>query len=203
MIRERIYMMKGINWQELRKLLAVLELEIIKLLELTKVLRESKIKNGKDRTKRAQIGLKVETLTTIMAQIGGGNWNNSFNSQNKQGSSSQGGVKPQCQVCQKFHFGVCKHKGKPRCGKCNRFGHLTKDCDNGKQVANCAKEEEVTTRTMFYACHASSIASSKSVWFVDNACSNHMTSQESLLINLDRSVTCKVKIGTGDLVQAT
>ncbi|KAI5353775.1 hypothetical protein L3X38_006669 [Prunus dulcis] len=133
----------------------------------------------------------------------GGNWNNSFNSQNKQGSSSQGGVKPQCQVCQKFHFGVCRHKGKPRCGKCNRFGHLTKDCDNGKQVANCAKEEEVTTETMFYACHASSIASSKSVWFVDSACSNHMTSQESLLINLDKSVTRKVKMGTDDLVQAT
>ncbi|KAI5322324.1 hypothetical protein L3X38_031396 [Prunus dulcis] len=92
---------------------------------------------------------------------------------------------------------------KPRCGKCNRFGYLTKDCDNGKQVANCAKEEEVTTGTMFYACHASSIASSKSVWFVDSACSNHMTSQESLLINLDKSVTCKVKMGTGDLVQAT
>ncbi|KAI5328021.1 hypothetical protein L3X38_027417 [Prunus dulcis] len=133
----------------------------------------------------------------------GGNWNNSFSSQNKQGSSSQGGVKPQCQVCQKFHFGVCRHKGKPRCGKCNRFGHLTKDCDNGKQVANCAKEEEVTTGTMFYACHASSIASRESVWFVDSACSNHMTSQESLLINLDKSVTCKVKMGTGDLVQAT
>ncbi|KAI5312051.1 hypothetical protein L3X38_041224 [Prunus dulcis] len=30
-----------------------------------------------------------------------------------------------------------------------------------------------------------------------------MTSQESLLTNLDRSVTCKVKMGTGDLVQDT
>ncbi|CAL8133678.1 unnamed protein product [Prunus armeniaca] len=75
----------------------------------------------------------------------GGNWNNSFNSQNKQGNSSQGGVKPQCQVCQKYHFGVCRHKGKPRCGKCNRFGHTTKDCDNGKQVANCAKDCDATS----------------------------------------------------------
>ncbi|XP_021834162.1 uncharacterized protein LOC110773958 [Prunus avium] len=132
-----------------------------------------------------------------------GNWNNSFNSQNKsKGSSSQGGVKPQCQVCQKYHFGICRYKGKPKCGKCSRFGHLTKDCESGKQVANYAKEEEVTKGTMFYACHASSIASSKSVWFVDSACSNHMTSQQSLLIYLDMSVTCKVKMGTGDLVQA-
>ncbi|CAL2232094.1 unnamed protein product [Prunus armeniaca] len=132
----------------------------------------------------------------------GGNWNNSFNSQNKQGSSSQGSVKPQCQVCQKYHFGVCRHKGKPRCGKCNRFGHTAKDCEGNKQVANCAKEEEVTTGTMFYACHSASVKNG-SVWFVDSACSNHMTSQESVLINIDRTVTCKVKMGTGDLVQAT
>nr|XP_017180703.2 uncharacterized protein LOC108170365 [Malus domestica] len=132
-----------------------------------------------------------------------GNWNNKSNPQNKQGSNSQSGVKPQCQVCEKYHFGVCRYKGKAKCGRCNRFGHLTKDCDNGKQVANCAKEEDAITATMFYACHASSIASSRSVWFVDSACSNHMTSQESLLINLDKSVTYKVKMGTGDLVQAT
>ncbi|CAL2275175.1 unnamed protein product [Prunus armeniaca] len=132
----------------------------------------------------------------------GGNWNNSFNSQNKQGSSSQGSVKPQCQVCQKNHFGVCRHKGKPRCGKCNRFGHTAKDCEGNKQVANCAKEEEVITGTMFYACHSASVKNG-SVWFVDSACNNHMTSQESVLINIDRTVTCKVKMGTGDLVQAT
>ncbi|XP_068307501.1 uncharacterized protein [Pyrus communis] len=131
----------------------------------------------------------------------GGNWNNRFNSQNKQGSSNQSSVKPQCQVCQKYHFGVCKYKGKPKCGKCNHFGHIAKDCDGHKQVAHCAKEEEVTTGTMFYACHSSTVQD-RSVWFVDSACSNHMTSQESTLINLDRSVTCKVKMGTGDLVQA-
>lgn len=54
---------------------------------------------------------------------------------------------------------------------------------------------------MFYACHAASIVD-EDVWFMDSACSNHMTSQESKLINIDRSVTCKVKMGSGDLVQA-
>jgi len=38
---------------------------------------------------------------------------------------------------------------------------------------------------------------------VDSACNNHMTSQECGLINIDRTVTCKVKMGSGDLVQAT
>ena len=97
---------------------------------------------------------------------------------------------------------MCRHKGKPRCGKCNRFGHNAKDCEGNKQVANCAKEEDVTTGTMFYACYSASVKNG-SVWFVDSACSTHITSQESMLINIDRSVTCKVKMGTGDLVQAT
>ncbi|KAI5317551.1 hypothetical protein L3X38_037258 [Prunus dulcis] len=132
----------------------------------------------------------------------GGNWNNSFNSQNKQGSSSQGGVKPSAKCAKNTTFGVCRYKGKPKCGKCNRFGHVAKDCEGNKQVANCAKEEEGTTGTMFYACHFASVKNG-SVWFVDSACSNHLTSQESALINIDRTVTCKVKMGTGDLVQAT
>ena len=55
---------------------------------------------------------------------------------------------------------------------------------------------------MFYACHSANLQDRK-VWFVDSACSNHMTSQESGLINIDRTVTCKVKMGSRDLVQAT
>jgi hypothetical protein len=55
---------------------------------------------------------------------------------------------------------------------------------------------------MFYACHSASLQDRK-LWFVDSACNNHMTSKESELINIDRTVTCKVKMGSGDLVQAT
>ncbi|CAL8995008.1 unnamed protein product [Prunus brigantina] len=57
--------------------------------------------------------------------------------------------------------------------------------------------------TMFYACHAASVLKNNSVWYVDSACSNHMTSHESLLINIDTNVTAKMKMGIGDLVQAT
>ena len=116
----------------------------------------------------------------------GGNWNNRNMFQGRQGSSSQGTVKPQCQTCGKYHFGICRYKGKPKCGKCGKFGHATRDCDHDKQVANYAKEEDIPTGAMFYACHSASIAQDRSVWFVDSACSNHMTSQESLLLNLDK-----------------
>jgi len=55
---------------------------------------------------------------------------------------------------------------------------------------------------MFYACHSTSLQD-RNVWFVDSACNNHMTSQEFELINIDRTVTYKVKMGSGDLVQVT
>ena len=122
---------------------------------------------------------------------------------NRQGSGSQGTGKPQCQTCDKYHFGICRYKGKLKCGKYNRFGHTAYDYDNNKQVANYEKEEDVTTSTMFYACHSASITQGRSLWFVDNACNNHMTFQESLLLNLHSSITCKLKMGTGNLEQAT
>jgi hypothetical protein len=131
------------------------------------------------------------------------NPNGLFNPQNRHGGSSHGAVKPKCNVCQKYHFGTCRYKGKTRCSRCNQFGHNAKDCNNYKPVANLAQEEEdVSTATMYYACHAASIED-ENVWFVDSACSNHMTSQESKLIDLDKEITCKVKMGSGDLVQAT
>ncbi|KAL6287822.1 hypothetical protein ACE6H2_012212 [Prunus campanulata] len=56
---------------------------------------------------------------------------------------------------------------------------------------------------MFFACHSATISRNKNVWYVDSACSNHMTSHESLLVDIDRNVRCRVKMGTGDLVQST
>ncbi|XP_020412742.1 uncharacterized protein LOC109947236 [Prunus persica] len=96
-----------------------------------------------------------------------------------------------------------KSGSKPKCCKCERFGHLANDC-SGKapQAAHYAKHME-KEGTMLYACHVASVLKNSSIWYVDSACSNHMTSHESLLIDIDTNVTVKVKMGTGDLVQVT
>ncbi|KAI5352933.1 hypothetical protein L3X38_005825 [Prunus dulcis] len=84
----------------------------------------------------------------------------------------------------------------------NNFKKESKDCKGKPEAANYAshKEEE---GNMFYACHAAAIVKNNGVWYVDSACSNHMTSQASLLVNIDTKVTSKVKMGARDLVEAT
>ena len=52
---------------------------------------------------------------------------------------------------------------------------------------------------MFYAYHVTSVKD-EDMWFVDNAYSNHMTSQELNLIDIDKIIARKVKMDSRDLV---
>ncbi|KAI5337779.1 hypothetical protein L3X38_017050 [Prunus dulcis] len=113
-------------------------------------------------------------------------------------------AKGKCKHCDKLHYGECWFKGKPKCYGCNRFGHLIKDCEQSNKTEKLANVASKVTEpaTMFYACHSASIEKNMNVWYVDSACSNHMTAHESLLIDIDRNVNYKVKMGTGDFVQS-
>ncbi|KAI5348918.1 hypothetical protein L3X38_001805 [Prunus dulcis] len=93
---------------------------------------------------------------------------------------------------------------KPKCHGCNQFGHFIKDCDQANKAGKLANFANQVTEpaTMFYACHSATIGRNMYIWYVDSSCSNHMTSHESLLINVDKNVKCRVKMGTRDLVQS-
>ncbi|OIS98633.1 putative mitochondrial protein, partial [Nicotiana attenuata] len=88
-----------------------------------------------------------------------------------------------------------------RCRKCKKLGHaeiICKSKDNQQeteaQVANQQEEEQLFVATCFMG------SSSSDSWLIDSGCTNHMTNDETLFRELDRSATSKVKIGNGDYI---
>ncbi|BBH07158.1 multidrug resistance-associated protein 9 [Prunus dulcis] len=113
------------------------------------------------------------------------------------------GTKNPCKHCGKLHYGECRFKGKPKCYNCDKLGHIAKDCYSKKpmQQQQLQFATQVTSSpTMFYANNATEKRSMEEVWYLDSGCSNHMTGREDVLIDIDRNVTAKVAMGTGQLV---
>ncbi|KAB2605950.1 hypothetical protein D8674_005667 [Pyrus ussuriensis x Pyrus communis] len=123
-----------------------------------------------------------------------------YNYQNANTSQSMGQevAKPQCKVCSKYHFGECKYKGKPKCFNCDKFGHWARECTVGKSVqkANNANQLEMTGN-LFYAVTEPKV---NGKWYIDSGCSNHMTGNVDLLVEVRTNVAGKVQMPTGDLV---
>nr|XP_017183598.2 uncharacterized protein LOC108171661 [Malus domestica] len=109
----------------------------------------------------------------------------------------QESVKPQCKVCSKFHYGECRYKGKSKCHNCDRFGHWARECTVGKSVqkANCASQMEVTGN-LFYANCAVAETKVNGDWYIDSGCSNHMTGNVDLLVDVNTNVAGKVQMPT-------
>lgn len=91
--------------------------------------------------------------------------------------------------------------GKPKCHKCNKFGHIAKDCNLNKplQQVNYATQIE-DARNLFYASHDSNGKKLSDVWYIDSRCSKHMTSIEDLLVDISKNVKAKVQLSIGVLV---
>ncbi|XP_070682342.1 uncharacterized protein [Malus domestica] len=107
-----------------------------------------------------------------------------------------------CKWCDRFHYGKCLYEGKPKCTGCGKPGHAVKDCNenNGVQKVNYARQMG-ETRSLFYVCNAMTDVKVNNSWYIDSGCSNHMTGDERLLVNIQRNLTSKVKMGAGEIVQ--
>ncbi|XP_048420248.1 uncharacterized protein LOC125468484 [Pyrus x bretschneideri] len=118
----------------------------------------------------------------------------------KQIAAVEGGRNP-CRHCDKYHYGECFLKGKPKCHSYGKIWHIARDCNNKKNVQQLNFATQVLpTPTMFYANNAVDkkfIEDVWYVWYVDSGCSNHMTSREDVLVDIDRSIIAKVEMGIG------
>ncbi|CAL2270573.1 unnamed protein product [Prunus armeniaca] len=124
-----------------------------------------------------------------------------YHSFNSSQPANQEAVKPQCKVCSKYHFGECRYKGKPKCYNCDRFGHLARECTAAitVQKANNASQLEMTGN-LFYANSTVTGPRVNGEWYIDSGCSNHMTGNIELLVDVRTNIAGKVQMPTGDLV---
>ncbi|KAM2363376.1 hypothetical protein ACFX1X_002443 [Malus domestica] len=130
----------------------------------------------------------------------GKKWDTKPNFISKQNNSHDSN-KTACKHCDKLHYGKCWFEGKPKCTNCNKFGHEVRNCNGNKvvQKANYANQVD-DMGTLFFACNSVSQVKVNNTWYIDSGCSNHMTGNESLLVNVSRNLNAKVKMGTGEVV---
>ncbi|KAI5317465.1 hypothetical protein L3X38_037172 [Prunus dulcis] len=78
---------------------------------------------------------------------------------------------------------------------------MLRECHGNKNVQKLNYANQVEeTGILFYACNAMTDVKENHSCYIDSGCSNHMTGDESLLVNIQRNLTSKVKIGTGEIV---
>ncbi|KAM2634779.1 hypothetical protein EV1_025215 [Malus domestica] len=122
------------------------------------------------------------------SQEGWKNWDHRPNYVQKQ-NNAQG----DCKWCDRLHYGKCWYEGKPKCTGCGKPGHSMRDCheNRGVQKVNYVKQMG-ETGSLFYACNAVTDVKVNNSWYIDNGCSNHMTGDERLLVNVQRGLTSKL-----------
>ncbi|KAI5341621.1 hypothetical protein L3X38_009496 [Prunus dulcis] len=175
------------------------DLDTLEIQEVVASLKNFELRldrHAENSTEKAFTSLNIESKSSKNGSSSGGNksqknwkengknWNNKSNSNSKPNASSEG-TKTPFKHCEKMHYGKCWFEGKPKCRGCGKFGHMVKNCHDNQPVqkVNYANQVE-ETGTLFFACNAVTDVKLNNSWYVDSGCSNHMTGDERLLIDI-------------------
>ncbi|RVW87051.1 Retrovirus-related Pol polyprotein from transposon RE1 [Vitis vinifera] len=122
---------------------------------------------------------------------------------NKPNSNNQkNGVFPSYPHCKKTNHSPQKCWWRPdvKCNKCGKQGHVERICKNQQQEETSATVDQCQEEQLF----ATTCVANKSTcesWLVDSGCTNHMTNDQDLFTELDKTTISKVRIGNGDVGQ--
>ncbi|XP_020089023.1 uncharacterized protein LOC109710699 [Ananas comosus] len=109
-----------------------------------------------------------------------------------------------CQHCGKQNHPYFRYWKRPdvRCRRCQKLGHIEKffkEKGNQQQGEAHAAVQQKVDQLFVASCFSSSTPCDS--WLVDSGCTNHMTSDEKLFINIDKSLKSKVRIGNGEYLE--
>ncbi|GJS76172.1 zinc finger, CCHC-type containing protein [Tanacetum coccineum] len=140
-----------------------------------------------------------------------GNWQNNRNKHNsKEGNSTHKGNSNR----KKSEWDLSK----VRCFKCQKLGHLKKDCrgtSTTQEQSNLILEDDEPSllMTIHETEHEEVLlnegqiqprkyaSEDASIWYLDNGASNHMTGTKSHFRNINESITGRIRFGDGSYVQ--
>lgn len=97
-----------------------------------------------------------------------------------------------------IHKKRCWWRPDIKCHKCGKLGHVERICKSQQQQgeAKTTVEQPQEEEQLFVAsCFATS--SSTESWLIDSGCTSHMTYDQELFKELDKTAISKVRIGNG------
>ncbi|KAL6333170.1 hypothetical protein AAG906_028353 [Vitis piasezkii] len=144
-------------------------------------------------------GSSVEGAFQAKTQTNEGNTRRRKNSNN---NNQKTGTYPPCPHCKKTNHPQQKCWWRPdvKCNKCGRQGHIERICRTQQQQGetNVAAEQYQEEQLFSATCFAN--GSTSESWLVDSGCTNHMTYDQDLFREIDRTTISKVRIGNGEYI---
>nr|GFA27472.1 hypothetical protein [Tanacetum cinerariifolium] len=82
-----------------------------------------------------------------------------------------------------------------QCSYCKKYGHSEKYCWSKPEEANYVEEDDDEQDEYLFMTYISSDVLINDVWYLDSACTNHMTGDKSKFKDLDELIRSWVRLG--------